>query len=114
MKPTIQIKTFGCKLNHYDSLLIKKQLKDLDFAQEKNIFILNSCAVTAQAGKDIRKEAERIKKSQPNSLIAITGCGAQVETVLYEKTKSVDLVVGNSDKKDLKKYFTKLFFSATK
>ena len=102
MKPTIQIKTFGCKLNHYDSLLIKKQLKDIRFAQEKNIFVLNSCAVTSQAGKNIRKEAEKIKNSQPNSFIAVTGCGAQVETELYEKAKSVDLVVGNSDKHDLK------------
>ncbi len=100
MKQPINIKTFGCKLNHYDSLLIKKQVHT-HFVKGKEIFILNSCAVTAQAGKDIRKEADKIKSSYPNSLIVLTGCGAQVETELYEKTKSIDLVVGNSDKKDL-------------
>ena len=106
MKPTIQMKTFGCKVNYYDSLLIKNQLKDLNFVQGKNIIILNSCAVTAQAGKDIRKEAEKIKNSNPNNFVVVTGCGAQVETELYESAKSVDLVVGNSDKKDLKSILT--------
>ena len=102
MEQEIQIKTFGCKLNHYDSLIIKKQLKDLNLSFKKNIFVLNSCAVTAQAGKDIRKAAEKLKSSQPESFIVLTGCGAQVETDLYEQTKSIDLVIGNSDKKNLK------------
>lgn len=101
MKQTFQIKTFGCKVNYYDSLLIKKQLKDINLSQKQNVFVLNSCAVTAQTGKDIRKEADRIKNLNPNSLVVITGCGAQVETELYENTNSVDLIIGNSDKKDL-------------
>ena len=102
MKSNIQIKTFGCKVNYYDSLLIRKQLENLQPQQKKNITILNSCAVTAQAGKDIRKEAEKIKNSNPDSLIVVTGCGAQVETEIYASAKAVDLVIGNSDKKNLK------------
>ncbi|MCZ0932010.1 MAG: tRNA (N(6)-L-threonylcarbamoyladenosine(37)-C(2))-methylthiotransferase MtaB [Oligoflexia bacterium] len=96
----MEIKTFGCKLNHYDSLLMKKHLSGLK--SEKNIFILNSCAVTSQAGKEIRKTAEKIKNSNPNSFVVITGCGAQVETELYKNSQSVDLVIGNSDRKSLK------------
>ena len=98
----MQIKTFGCKLNHYDSLIIQQSLKKLPAFVTKNIVILNSCAVTAQAGKEIRKTATKIKKSQPNSYIVVTGCGAQVETELYKNSSSVDLVVGNSDKNNLK------------
>ena len=101
MKSEIQIKTFGCKVNYYDSLLIKEKLKDFFPKQKQNITILNSCAVTAQAGRDIRKEAEKIKSLNPNSLVVVTGCGAQVETELYENTLSVDLIVGHSDKKNL-------------
>ena len=96
----MEIKTFGCKLNHYDSLLMKKQLFGLK--SKKNVFILNSCAVTSHAGKEIRKTAERIKSSNPGSFIVIAGCGAQVETELYQNSPSVDLVVGNSDKNNLK------------
>ena len=101
MKQRIHIKTFGCKLNHYDSLLMEKQIQNSRLNQEKSIFILNSCAVTAKAGRDIRKEAQKIKSSHPDSLVVLTGCGAQVETELYEQTKSIDLIIGNSDKKNL-------------
>ena len=96
----MEIKTFGCKLNHYDSLLMKKRLSGVK--SRKNIFILNSCAVTSQAGKEIRKTAEKIKKSNPDSFVVITGCGAQVETELYKNSLFVDLVVGNSDRNNLK------------
>ena len=97
----MEIKTFGCKLNHYDSLLMKKQISALK--TDKNVFILNSCAVTAQAGKEIRKTAEKIKHSNKNSFVVITGCGAQVETELYKNNSFVDLVIGNSDRHNLKK-----------
>ena len=96
----MEIKTFGCKLNHYDSLLMKKQLFGIQ--TKKDVFILNSCAVTAQAGKEIRKTADKIKNSNKNSFVVIAGCGAQVETELYKKSQSVDLIVGNSDRKNLK------------
>ena len=102
MKQTIKIKTFGCKVNYYDSLLMKKQLQDIQLSEQQNIFVLNSCAVTAQAGKDVRKEAGKIKRKNPESFVVVTGCGAQVETELYENTESVDLVVGNSDKGSLR------------
>jgi len=94
----VEIETFGCKLNHYDSLLMQKSLKQVT----KKIKLLNSCAVTAQAGKDIRKRAEKIRANDSESLIVVVGCGAQVETELYEKNSAVDLVVGNSDRKNLK------------
>ena len=96
----MEIKTFGCKLNHYDSLLMKRQLSNVK--TKKDIFVLNSCAVTAQAGKEIRKTAEKIKSSNKNSFVVIAGCGAQVETELYKNSQSVDLVVGNSDRNNLK------------
>ena len=96
----MEIKNFGCKLNYYDSLLMKKQLSGVK--TRKNIFILNSCAVTSQTGKEIRKTAEKIKNSNPNSFVVITGCGAQVETELYEDSPAVDLVVGNSERKNLR------------
>ena len=48
------------------------------------------------------KQRKKIKTSKPDSFVVITGCGAQVETELYEQTKVVDLIVGNSDRKNLK------------
>jgi len=95
-----EIETFGCKLNHYDSLLLQKSLEPV--SSKKKIRLLNSCAVTAQAGREIRKRAEKIRAFDPESLIVVVGCGAQVETELYEKNSAVDLVIGNADRKNLK------------
>lgn len=114
MEQTIKIKTFGCKVNYYDSLLLQKQLQGVQLSEQQDIIVLNSCAVTAQAGRDVRKEAEKIKKKHPDSFVIVTGCGAQVETELYEKTKSVDLVVGNSDKQFLKEILEKKSFQKQK
>ena len=96
----VEIETFGCKLNHYDSLLLQKSLKSI--SSTKKIKLLNSCAVTAQAGKDIRKRAEKIRANDSESLIVVVGCGAQVETELYQKNTAVNLVIGNSERKNLK------------
>ena len=108
----MEIKTFGCKLNYYDSLLMKKHLSGVKSG--KNIFILNSCAVTSQAGKEIRKTAEKIKNSNPDSFVVITGCGAQVETEIYKNSQSVDLVIGNSDRKNLKTIIENSFLQKNK
>ena len=79
---------------------MQKNLKPV--SSSRKIKLLNSCAVTAQAGKDIRKRAEKIRAKDSESLIVVVGCGAQVETELYEKNSAVDLVIGNSDRKNLK------------
>ena len=104
--PPLRIKTFGCKLNHYDSLLLKKQLEGLR-ARGRELFVLNTCAVTAKAGRDIRREAEKIKRDHPHSLIAVTGCGAQVESRLYSQSTAVDRVVGQNEKTRLKEILEK-------
>ena len=102
MPSSVHIKTFGCKLNHYDSLLLQKRLEGLKAPFGQKLFVFNTCAVTAKAGRDIRREAEKIKRSQPQSLIAVTGCGAQVESALYSQSPAVDWVVGQAEKRRLK------------
>jgi len=99
----IKIQTFGCKVNHYDSVLLKESLdhNKINSFKGKEIFILNTCSVTAQAGKEARLQAKKIKKQKPNSYVVVTGCGAQVETQLYEKNRFIDLVVANSHKHKL-------------
>ena len=118
MKRNIEIKTFGCKLNHYDSVLLRERVSresghsnsgesgpsesgESGAALNRPVVIFNTCAVTAEAGREARREAARLKKKNPGVFLAVTGCGAQTETELYAKSPWVDLVVGNSHKKDL-------------
>lgn len=83
---------FGCRVNAYESEIIKKNSTTLD----DDHFILNSCAVTNEAEKDLIYEIKKIKKNNPNSKIILTGCAAQINPEKY--SKMVDYVVGNKEK----------------
>ena len=93
--------TFGCKVNTYDTGLIQKNLKDLKL-QDKKVHILNTCAVTREATKDAIRLTRKLKKNDPSSLVVVTGCSAQIDKKDFELLDSVDLLVGNSHKDELK------------
>jgi threonylcarbamoyladenosine tRNA methylthiotransferase MtaB len=95
----IKIHTFGCKVNTYDSGLIEKSLS-LD-ATERKIHVLNSCAVTAEASKEALRLTRKLKRQDPNSLVVVTGCSAQVEREDFFNVAEVDLIVANSHKSQL-------------
>ena len=65
------------------------------------ITVLNTCAVTHKAGKEALRMAGKLKREDPENLVIVTGCGAQADTELYEKSKSVDLIIGNSHRENL-------------
>lgn len=98
-----QIQTFGCKVNYHDSVLMGQKLKGFDTSLEgsKKIIILNSCAVTREAGKEALRLARKVKRGRPESLVVVTGCGAQADTKIYEESPYVDLIVGNSHREKL-------------
>lgn len=102
----ISTQTFGCKVNTYDSGLIEKNLLQSGLftnveAASKKIHILNTCAVTAEATKEAVKVVSRIKKENPEDLVVITGCSAQVDTQIFIDHAKADLVVANSHKSQL-------------
>lgn len=110
----IHIQTFGCKVNFHDSSLMRKRLQEKDFnasligqslksafPEGGQVFVINTCAVTREAGKEALRAAEKIKIKNNKNLVVVTGCGAQADTDIYEKSKNVDLVVGNSHRDTL-------------
>lgn len=106
---SFQIKTFGCKVNTYDSGLLEKRFLQKGWSAEtskesnssSSVFVLNTCAVTAEATKEAAREARRIKAKHPFGLVVVTGCGAQVDTETFAEIPGVDLVVANSHKGEL-------------
>lgn len=68
---------------------------------KNQVHVINTCAVTKQASLDALKFIEKLKRDDPNSLMVVTGCSAQVDTELFSTNASVDLVVANSHKDDL-------------
>ena len=60
--------------------------------------VVNTCAVTAEAGRQARKAIRRIARERPGAEIVVTGCGAEVETEAYAAMPEVSRLVGNAEK----------------
>ncbi len=99
---SFQIKTFGCKVNTYDSSLLEKRLMGEGFVRDEipQVHILNTCAVTAEATKEARREVRRLKARNPHCVVVVTGCAAQVDTDKFIDLQEADLIVANSHKAD--------------
>ena len=85
----------GCRLNIYEGEIIKNHLSNNNI---KNITVINSCAVTAEAEKKVAYEIRKAKRTNPKNKIIVTGCAAQIDPKKYHTLKEVDLVLGNKEK----------------
>ena len=85
----------GCRLNIYEGEIIKKHL---NYNNIKNVTVINSCAVTAEAEKKVAYEIRKAKRNNPKNKIIVTGCAAQINPKKYNTIKEVDLVLGNKEK----------------
>ncbi len=100
----IKLITFGCRLNTYESEVIKTFLQENDKLKDKNITIFNSCTVTAEAEKQLRQAIRKEKRDNPNAIIGVVGCAAQTNGDIYSKMEEVDFVFGNIDKMQKNNY----------
>ena len=85
----------GCRLNIYEGEIIKDHLNNNNL---KNVTVINSCAVTAEAEKKVAYEIRKAKRNNPENKIIVTGCAAQINPKKYDTIKEVDLVLGNKEK----------------
>ncbi|NLE06230.1 MAG: tRNA (N(6)-L-threonylcarbamoyladenosine(37)-C(2))-methylthiotransferase MtaB [Crenarchaeota archaeon] len=100
----IKITTFGCRLNTYESEVIKTFFKDCEDIKEKEIVIFNSCAVTSEAEKQLRQAIRKTKKENPNTIIGVVGCAVQVNPEIYRKMPEVSFIFGNREKMNRENY----------
>ncbi|MEG9525050.1 MAG: tRNA (N(6)-L-threonylcarbamoyladenosine(37)-C(2))-methylthiotransferase MtaB [Hyphomicrobiales bacterium] len=91
---TVETLTFGCRLNTVES----EALRAPAAADGRDRVVVNTCAVTAEAGRQARKAIRRIARERPGAEIVVTGCGAEVETEAYAVMPEVSRLVGNSEK----------------
>lgn len=98
-----QVITFGCRLNIFESAVIEKNLKDTNL---DNTIIINSCAVTSEAERQVRKAIRKSRKENPHKKIIVTGCAAQINPKKYSDLKEVDHVIGNKEKLEASTYLS--------
>ncbi|MEM7461812.1 MAG: tRNA (N(6)-L-threonylcarbamoyladenosine(37)-C(2))-methylthiotransferase MtaB [Pseudomonadota bacterium] len=95
----IEVLTFGCRLNAYESEIMKDQAKAAGLASlEDGTILVNTCAVTAEAVRQARQAIRKARRQNPDARIIVSGCAAQTEPATFGDMPEVDLVIGNHDK----------------
>ena len=95
--------TLGCKLNFSETSTISRQFEEkgflkVDFQENPDIFIINTCSVTENADKKCKKLVREAKKISPDSYVAIIGCYAQLKPTEIAEIEGVDAVLGAAEK----------------
>jgi len=91
----VEVVSFGCRLNAFESEVIRHQAEDAGLART---IVINSCAVTNEAVAQARQSIRRLKREHPEARIVVTGCAAQTQAQMFADMAEVDRVVGNDDK----------------
>ncbi|MDX6806077.1 tRNA (N(6)-L-threonylcarbamoyladenosine(37)-C(2))-methylthiotransferase MtaB [Terrihabitans rhizophilus] len=92
---SVEVVTFGCRLNMNESEAIRRAAEE---AGRENLIVVNTCAVTAEAGRQARQAIRRLRRLNPHSEIVVTGCAAQTEPQTYAAMPEVSGVLGNAAK----------------
>lgn len=102
----VAISTLGCKTNQFESAAMIEQLTAagylvVPFTEPSDIYIVNSCTVTARTDAETRRLIRRARRLNPSSRIIATGCYAQVAPGELEKMPELDCVLGNLEKQNI-------------
>ena len=92
---TIEVVTFGCRLNAYESEVIRARAAEAGLS---NAVIVNTCAVTGEAVRQSRQAIRKLRRNNPEAEIIVTGCAAQTEPQRFAAMLEVDRVLGNQEK----------------
>lgn len=106
---TVALITLGCKTNQYETNAMAQKFKEAGYRiveenENPDIAIINTCTVTNISDRKSRQHLRKMKEENPGAIIVATGCYAQVAKEQLEKIEEIDLIIGNSEKKDIVKY----------
>jgi threonylcarbamoyladenosine tRNA methylthiotransferase MtaB len=91
----VDIVTFGCRLNAYESEAIRARAAEDGLS---NAVVFNTCAVTSEAVRQARQAIRKARRSRPDARLIVTGCAAQIDPDAFAAMGEVDLVLGNAGK----------------
>ena len=102
----VSFHTLGCKLNFSESSTLAREFERggylrVEPSAETDVAVINSCSVTEHADKKCRNIIRKIHRRNPNAIIAVTGCYAQLKPHDIAAIDGVDIVLSNNDKGDL-------------
>ncbi|HLQ31508.1 MAG TPA: tRNA (N(6)-L-threonylcarbamoyladenosine(37)-C(2))-methylthiotransferase MtaB [Chloroflexota bacterium] len=105
-RPTLSIATLGCKVNQAESDAYAQRFSDAGFRlvspdEPADVCVVNSCTVTNVGDQKSRQLIHRLRRANPDSLLAVTGCYAAVAPLQVERLTGADLVAGLAQKDEL-------------
>jgi len=108
-KPKAAFFTLGCKLNFAESSTLAREFSRRGYdivrpEEQADVYVLNTCAVTAQAERKSRNAIRKIRRMAPDAVIVATGCYAQLRPQQLADIEGVDMVLGNAEKFQLPDY----------
>ncbi|HZC56875.1 MAG TPA: tRNA (N(6)-L-threonylcarbamoyladenosine(37)-C(2))-methylthiotransferase MtaB [Xanthobacteraceae bacterium] len=92
---TVEVITFGCRLNAAESEVIRREAEAAGFS---DTVVINTCAVTAEAVRQARQTIRALRRERPLAKIVVTGCAAQTEPQTFTAMPEADRVLGNAEK----------------
>jgi len=95
----IDVVTFGCRLNTYESEVMRREAEAAGLGELKDgAIIFNTCAVTGEAVRQAKQSIRKARREHPGARIIVTGCAAQTAPQDFSAMDEVDLVLGNEEK----------------
>ena len=110
---TAAFHTLGCKLNFAETSTIARQLtsagyEKVSFDDKANVYVINTCSVTENADRECKHHVKRAMKANPEGLVVILGCYAQLKPEEISQIEGVDLVLGAKEKFNILSYLEDL------
>lgn len=102
-KKTVAFYTLGCKVNQYETNAMTQQFiqagyEVVDFINNADVYIINTCTVTNMSDRKSRQMIRRVKEKNPKAIVVACGCYAQVGKEELEKIEEIDLILGINEK----------------
>ncbi|HEY0030898.1 MAG TPA: tRNA (N(6)-L-threonylcarbamoyladenosine(37)-C(2))-methylthiotransferase MtaB [Bacteroidia bacterium] len=110
---TVAFHTLGCKLNFSETSTIARLFEEqgyqkVDFKQPSDVYVINTCSVTANADKECKQIVRSALAVSPDAYVVVVGCYAQLKPEEIANIEGVDLVLGASEKFKLLNYLNDL------
>lgn len=105
--------TLGCKLNFSETSAIAGTFKDVGFErvafeEEADVYVINTCSVTNQGDKSSRNIIRQAVKNNPDAMVIVIGCYAQLKPGEVGSIEGVDMVLGTQEKFNIPSYLGNL------
>ena len=102
----VAFSTLGCRLNVYESeamaeMFIRERYEVVDFSEEADVYVINTCTVTNMGDKKSRQIIGRARRANPEAIVAVVGCYSQIAPKEVSAIEGVDVVLGTRNKGEI-------------